>query len=231
MLRGFQPVPGLRQAAAPGHRAVVGQQQGVVIPAVGGDGVRNPLGAWGLIVHAGHGSQIYEGLRIDRQIQAHPRDGKAGADRRMRVAHRLRLRVLLIDAQMHLHLAGGAPVPLGNHRPVQPHLHHHVLRHEALADPRRRGPENIVVHLDRDVPVVGRHEVLVIHAAPDLHDHPFRFFVRRILAQHHFPGSFPGFQKNPLPQQFKIINIITKQFRRVYYIVHPPGCQQGFLVF
>src|SRR5699024_5277987 len=84
------------------------------------------------------------------------------------------------DAQMHLYFAGRAALPLGEHRAIQAHLDHHVLRHEALGHARGGGPDDVVIHLAADIAIVGGHKVLLIHPAADLHNQLFRLVIRWI---------------------------------------------------
>ena len=63
-------------------------------------------------------------------VQGQAGDGVAGGRRGMGVDHGFDLRVLLIDSQMHLHLAGG----LLPDDVVQVHQHQHLIGHKALGD-------------------------------------------------------------------------------------------------
>jgi hypothetical protein len=78
--------------------------------------------------------------------------------------------ILLIDAKVHFHLAGRAPLALAQNRSVQPELDHFVLAHETLGNARGGRPEDVVVHLAADVAVVGGDEVLLIHPPADFND-------------------------------------------------------------
>ena len=191
MLRGFQPVPCLRQRGSPGYRPMVGQQQGIIVPYIGRDGIRDSLGTRRFVVNAGNGPQVHQRLRIDGPVQAHPRDGEGCRYRRVRVTDCHRVASFLIDPQMHLHFAGGTLLPLADHGSVQPHLDHLILGHETLRHAGRRRHDGVLIHFAGDVAVVGCDEILHIHAPSDLHDHLPGFGVSRVPFQFIHHGFIP----------------------------------------
>ena len=185
MLGRFQPIPSFHQILAPCQRTVVGKQQRVVILTIGCDAVGDALRAGGFVVHTGHRTQIDQRLGIDGAIQTHAGDGEGCADGRMGVAHAANLGVFIVDAQMHLDLAGRAALALGDHRAVQPELDEHVLRHKALGYTGGRGPDGVFIHLAANIAVVGGNEVLCIHSAADFNDQFFCLGVRGVASVFH----------------------------------------------
>ena len=181
MLYRLQPIPCLGQIASPGNGAVIAQQHGVIILRVGRDGIRYALRSGQFIMHAGNHAQIDQRFRIDRLIQRQPCDGEGCAQRRVRVAHRLRARIFLIDADVHLYFAGRAGFSRTQHRAVHAHLHQHVLRHKALGNAGGRGPDRVLGNPTADVAIVGGDEVLFIHPAANFDNLPARLGVRWIL--------------------------------------------------
>ena len=163
-------------------------------------------------MNAGNRAQVDQRLRIDGPVQAHACNRERSGNRRMRVADRHDVLSFIIYAQVHLRLAGRPFVPLADDGSVQPHLDHFVLGHEAFGDAGGRGPDRILVHLAGDIPVVGRHKILHIHAPSDLHNQFFGLGIcRKPLQFAHLHPSFISCKKDSIPLWSIVIHLHCKQ--------------------
>ncbi len=176
---------GVEQGHSHCQRAVVLEQEGVVVLQLLGNRVGNLHGGGGSVGGQWDFTQGDNRFRHGVLVQRNSGNGKAGCCGGMGMYHRTDVGPLLVAAHVHLNLGGRVQlsfqlVALGID------LDDHVRGHKALGNACGGAVELVVAHLNGNVSVVGRHKSVHVDASADLTD----FLLNLVGGGHFRSGSF-----------------------------------------